>query len=66
MNTVAIVFIIIVVFYLGFKWSGHIADKYLSEAMALLADSFRMSPSMAAITLLAIGNGANDIFTSIA
>ena len=40
------------------------ADSYLSPALSLIAKRLRMSESLAGVTLLALGNGAPDVFAS--
>lgn len=42
------------------------ADLYLSPALEFVTIKFKMSESLAGVTLLALGNGAPDIFSSIA
>jgi len=42
------------------------ADLYLSPALEYVTIKFKMSESLAGVTLLAFGNGAPDVFSSIA
>ncbi|KAL0478469.1 hypothetical protein AKO1_008218 [Acrasis kona] len=42
---------------------GTIADSFLVPALLKLSDALRMPPSLAGVTLLALGNGAPDIST---
>ncbi|PKA59313.1 Cation/calcium exchanger 5 [Apostasia shenzhenica] len=42
------------------------ASDRFSPAVSLLSDRLCLSPSMAAVTLLALGNGAPDLFASVA
>ncbi|KAJ0250679.1 Cation/calcium exchanger 5 [Hirschfeldia incana] len=42
------------------------AQSHFSLVTTKLADRLRLSPSMAAVTLLALGNGAPDVFASAA
>ena len=41
------------------------ADQYLSPALEYVTVSFNISESVAGVTLLAFGNGAPDVFSSI-
>ena len=41
------------------------ADNYLSSSLEFLTVKFKISQSLAGVTLLAFGNGAPDIFSSI-
>lgn len=42
------------------------ADNFFVPPLNLLSEKLRLSPSIAGITLLAIGNGAPDVFTAYA
>lgn len=44
---------------------GSTADAYLSPALEAISDKLRCSESLAGVTLLALGNGAPDVFASI-
>ena len=41
------------------------ADQYLSPALEYVTVKFNLSESLAGVTLLAFGNGAPDVFSSI-
>lgn len=41
-----------------------IADKYLANGMQDLSERFNLSPTLAAVTLIAFANGAPDILSS--
>lgn len=45
---------------------GKSADNYLCPNLAVISKTLRMSQNLAGITILAFGNGAPDIFSSIA
>ncbi|XP_062183335.1 cation/calcium exchanger 5-like [Phragmites australis] len=51
---------------LHFRLLAAAAGAHFSPAVSRLAAALRLSPSMAAVTLLAIGNGAPDAFASAA
>ena len=42
------------------------ADEYLSPTLEFMTIKFGFSESLAGVTFLALGNGAPDVFTSIA
>ena len=42
------------------------ADNFFVPPLNLLSEKLQLSPSIAGITLLAIGNGAPDVFTAYA
>lgn len=44
---------------------GSTADLYLSPALEVISDKLSCSESLAGVTLLALGNGAPDVFASI-
>lgn len=41
------------------------AENYLSPALAKLSKVFKLSETVAGVTLLALGNGAPDVITAI-
>lgn len=43
---------------------GSTADEYLCNALETIAGDLKISETISAITLLALGNGAPDIFAS--
>jgi sodium/potassium/calcium exchanger 6 len=45
---------------------GSTSDSYLSPALEAISDKFKCSESLAGVTLLALGNGAPDVFSAIA
>ncbi|KAF7057968.1 hypothetical protein CFC21_065117 [Triticum aestivum] len=51
---------------LHFRFLAVAAGAHFSPAVSRLASRLRLSPSMAAVTLLALGNGAPDAFASAA
>ena len=42
------------------------ADNFFVPPLNLLSEKLKLSPSIAGITLLALGNGAPDVFTAYA
>jgi sodium/potassium/calcium exchanger 6 len=61
MLPVAVIAIVIAMYNLGST-----ADSYLSPALEAVSDKFMCSESLAGVTLLALGNGAPDVFAAIA
>lgn len=44
---------------------GSTADQYFSPALTSISETLKLAPSVAGVTLLAFGNGAPDVFSSI-
>jgi sodium/potassium/calcium exchanger 6 len=45
---------------------GSTADQYLSPALESISEKLSCTESLAGVTLLALGNGAPDVFAAIA
>jgi sodium/potassium/calcium exchanger 6 len=45
---------------------GSTADSYLSPSLEAISEKLKCSESLAGVTLLALGNGAPDVFSAIA
>jgi sodium/potassium/calcium exchanger 6 len=41
------------------------ADEYLSPSIEYMVNKFKISESLAGVTLMALGSGAPDVFSSI-
>ncbi len=41
------------------------SNKYLSSSLTIISEKLRLSPNLAAMTLLSLGNGAPDVITAI-
>jgi sodium/potassium/calcium exchanger 6 len=57
----SILFLVIAMFNLGST-----ADSYLSPSLEAISEKLSCSESLAGVTLLALGNGAPDVFSAIA
>ena len=55
----------IIVFVLWMYFLGSTADQYLCNALETISDNLNFSETISAVTLLALGNGAPDIFSSL-
>jgi sodium/potassium/calcium exchanger 6 len=64
-NAILIFLFICAVFPLLFMCIATIADKYLATGMTDLSKRFKLSPSLAAMTLIAFANGAPDILATL-
>jgi len=56
-----LIFSAIICFYL----LSDTANKYLSQALTNISDKLKLSQNLAGVTILAFGNGANDVISSI-
>lgn len=56
-----LIFLAIICFYL----LSDTANKYLSQALTNISDKLKLSQNLAGVTILAFGNGANDVISSI-
>lgn len=63
-NAIFMFLIICFVFPILFMAISSIAEKYLSVAMQDLSKRFKLSPSLAATTLIAFANGAPDVLAA--
>ena len=64
-NAILIFLFICAVFPILFMCIAAVADKYLAAGMTDLAQRFKLSPAVAAMTLIAFANGAPDILASM-
>jgi sodium/potassium/calcium exchanger 6 len=64
-NAILIFLFICAVFPILFMCIAAVADKYLAAGMTDLAQKFKLSPAVAAMTLIAFANGAPDILASL-
>jgi sodium/potassium/calcium exchanger 6 len=51
--------------FLAFFCLSFVADEHLSPSLQKIAKNFKLSESLAGVTLLAFGAGACDIFSSL-
>ncbi|XRB15110.1 sodium/calcium exchanger membrane region domain-containing protein [Pseudoscourfieldia marina] len=58
--------LLVVLVALFFYILGDTVDDYFCPVLQWLADAWNLSPSTAGVTLLALGNGAPDAFSSLA
>ena len=64
-NAILIFLFICAIFPVLFMCIAAVADKYLAAGMTDLAQRFKLSPAVAAMTLIAFANGAPDILASL-
>lgn len=57
--------LLLIIFPICFMLVATIADKYLAVGMQNLSNKFGLSPTLAAVTLIAVANGAPDILGSL-
>ena len=64
-NAILMFIFICAIYPLLFMCVATIADKYLAEGMSDLSKRFNLSPTLAAVTLIAFANGAPDVLSSL-
>jgi len=55
----------LVLIFLIFKWTGIVVDEYICQGITICSDTFGLSDAVAAVTLLALANGAGDVITAL-
>lgn len=63
-NAILMFIFICVLFPILFLCVAGIADKYLAVGMQDLSERFNLSPTLAAVTLIAFANGAPDVLSN--
>lgn len=63
-NAILIFLIILITYPILFMSIATVADKYLSSGMQDLAKRLNLSPTLAAVTLIAFANGAPDVLAA--
>jgi len=51
--------------FLVFKYTSIVVDEYIAEGIQRISDALGLSESLAAVTLLALANGAGDVITAL-
>ena len=63
-NAILLFIVLIISYPFLFLCIASIAEKYLAVGMRNIADKFRLSPTLAAVTLLALANGSPDLISA--
>ncbi|EAR85856.3 sodium calcium exchanger protein (macronuclear) [Tetrahymena thermophila SB210] len=64
-NILVLDLLTILVPFISFRLLSQTSEYYLSPSLAKLAKCFRLSQTLAGVTLLALGNGGPDVITAI-
>lgn len=51
--------------FLIFKFISSVVEEYLAPAIAYLSEWLKLPEALAAVTLLALANGAGDVITAL-
>ena len=51
--------------FLIFKWTGIVVDEYVCKGITIMTDTWKLPGAVAAVTLLALANGAGDVITAL-
>ena len=55
----------IIIIWLIFNFMSETVEKYIANGITYISDTLELSESMAAVTLLALANGAGDVITAL-
>jgi sodium/potassium/calcium exchanger 6 len=55
----------IFIIYLIFRFTSATVEEYIAEGITYMAEYFKMSEALAAVTLIALANGAGDVITAV-
>ena len=64
-NAILMFLILIALYPVLFMCIAYIAEKYLSIGMQNISERFHLSPTLAAVTLIAFANGAPDVLSNL-
>ena len=64
-NAILMFLFICAIYPILFMFVAFVSDKYLAVGMQDLSDRFKLSPAIAAVTLIAFANGAPDVLSSL-
>jgi sodium/potassium/calcium exchanger 6 len=55
----------LVFIFLIFRFTGAVVEDYIATGIEYIAKALKMSDALAAVTLIALANGAGDVITAI-
>lgn len=64
-NIYLLIFLYLTLIFVILKITAFIVKNYIAEVITHLTESLKMTPSFAAVTLLAFANGAGDLITAL-
>lgn len=64
-SMVALIFFYLLLIFFIFKYTSNVVEEYIAEGITKISDALGFSEALAAVTLLALANGAGDVITAL-
>merc|ERR1719265_2744936 len=61
----AMIAVYVFAIFIIFRYTSIVVEEYIAEGIGKISDALGMSESLAAVTLLALANGAGDVITAL-
>lgn len=64
-NILQFMCIALLIIYFIFKFISATVEEYIANGITYISEYFKLSEALAAVTLIALANGAGDVITAI-
>lgn len=64
-SIIGLIVVYSVLIFLIFKWTGIVVDEYICAGITIMSTTWKLPEAVAAVTLLALANGAGDVITAL-